>query len=233
MSSTSGWVLAIDTASGINVGLAHDGRPVDSRTETSSRKHVEELMPMIDELLAAHDLSASDLSLIAVGIGPGPFTGLRIGIVTARTLGLVAGVAVRGFGSLDAIAAAWFAGESRPDSPVVVAVDARRKELYWATYDASGIRETGPAVTVPGGLPLLPVGGPGIEVYPEVFADRIAPGAPHRLDAALAAAMIDHLPDTGLEPAYLRKPDAEVPRTRKSALPSTKKLRIAYRQEGR
>ena len=127
MSSTSGWVLAIDTASGINVGLAHDGRPVDSRTETSSRKHVEELMPMIDELLAAHDLSASDLSLIAVGIGPGPFTGLRIGIVTARTLGLVAGVAVRGFGSLDAIAAAWFAGESRPDSPVVVAADARRK----------------------------------------------------------------------------------------------------------
>ncbi len=210
MSSTSGWVLAIDTASGINVGLAHDGRPVDSRTETSSRKHVEELMPMIDE-----------------------FTGLRIGIVTARTLGLVAGVAVRGFGSLDAIAAAWFAGESRPDSPVVVAADARRKELYWAAYDASGIRETGPAVTVPGGLPLLPVGGPGIEVYPEVFADRIAPGAPHRLDAALAAAMIDHLPDTGLEPAYLRKPDAEVPRTRKSALPSTKKLRIAYRQEGR
>ena len=80
---------------------------------------------------------------------------------------------------------------------------------------------------------MLPVGGPGIEVYPEVFADRIAPGAPHRLDAALAAAMIDHLPDTGLEPAYLRKPDAEVPRTRKSALPSTKKLRIAYRQEGR
>lgn len=233
MSSDSGWVLAIDTASGINVGLAHGGRPIDSRTETSSRKHVEELMPMIDELLGAHELTASDLSLIAVGVGPGPFTGLRIGIVTARTLGVVAGVPVRGFGSLDAIALAWLAGESRPDGDVVVATDARRKELYWASYDSSGKRLSGPAVTIPGGLPLLPVGGPGVEVYPEAFVDRIAPGAPHRLDAALAAALIDQLSDTGLEPAYLRKPDAEVPRTRKSALASTAKLRIAYRQEKR
>ncbi|WIY83250.1 tRNA (adenosine(37)-N6)-threonylcarbamoyltransferase complex dimerization subunit type 1 TsaB [Propionimicrobium sp. PCR01-08-3] len=233
MNEASGWVLAVDTASGINVGLAHDGQPIDSRTELSSRKHVEELMPMIDDLLGAHAVTARDLSLIAVGIGPGPFTGLRIGIVTARTLGVVAGVPVRGFGSLDAIALAWFASDARPDGDVVVATDARRKELYWATYDASGERQSGPAVTVPGGLPMLPVGGPGIEVYPDVFTGLVAPGAPRQLDAALTAARIDDLPDTGLEPAYLRKPDAEVPHTRKSALASTKKLRVAYRQEGR
>ncbi len=233
MSSQSGWVLAIDTASGISIGLAHNGRPVDSRSETSSRKHVEELMPMTDELLNAHDLVARDLSLIGVGIGPGPFTGLRIGIVTARTLGLVAGVAVRGFSSLDAIAIAWLNDKARPDGDFVVTADARRKELYWATYNASGARITGPTVSDPSELPELPTGGPGVEVYPEVFTGRVVPGAPRHLDAALAAAMIDRLTDTGLEPAYLRKPDAKVPRTRKSALASKTKLRIAYRQEAR
>lgn len=214
----STWTLAIDTATGVNVGLAVDGSPLDTRTETSSRRHVETLQPLIDDLLGAHGLAVSDLDAIAVGIGPGPFTGLRIGIVTARTLGLVAGVPVRGFSTLDAIALGWFAGAQRPNSEVVVLTDARRKEVYWARYDASGRRIEGPAVGDPRSVPELPVGGPGIEAFPDVFADRVAPGAPLGLDAALVAARLDELADTGLEPAYLRKPDAEAPRTRKSAL---------------
>lgn len=195
------------------MGLAREGRPVDTRTEESSRRHVEVLQPLIDDLLAGNGLRPGDLDLIAVGIGPGPFTGLRIGIVTARTLGLVAGVEVRGFGTLDAIAL----GAVAPGDFVVV-TDARRKELYWARYDASGRRVQGPEVAPPEVIPDLPACGPGVDVYPDIFADRYFEGAPRRLDAALVAAHIHSLPDEGLEPAYLRQPDAETPRTRKSAL---------------
>ena len=180
------WTLAIDTATGINVGLGRDGEPYAALTESSSRRHVEALQPMIDQLLGQAGIGLAELDQIAVGIGPGPFTGLRIGIVTARTLGMV--------------------------------TDARRKELYWARYGAVGQRTEGPAVADPAQIPALPAGGPGVEVYPEVFAGRVPAAAPKGLDAALVAARINELPETGLEPAYLRKPDAEAPKTRKSAL---------------
>ena len=213
----SAWTLAIDTAAGVNIGLATDGQPVDRRTETSSRRHVESLQPMIDELLAAHGIGLTELALIAVGLGPGPFTGLRIGIVTARTLAMAAGIGVRGFGTLGAIAMTWFT-TNPPGTPAVVVTDARRKELYWASYDASGSRVAGPAVGAPAEVPRLQAGGPGVEAYPEVFAGRVPDGAPLGMDAALVAARIEELSDVGLEPAYLRKPDAEAPKTRKSAL---------------
>lgn len=214
----SGWTLVIDTAAGINIGLANAGRPVAARVVNSTRRHVEVLQPMLGELFGSAGIGPQDLGLIGVGTGPGPFTGLRIGIVTARTLGLVAGAAVRGFGTLDAIALGWFAGANRPDGEVLVVTDALRKELYWASYGPDGVREQGPAVGAPESLPMLPAGGPGTTGYPQVFAGRVPPGAPVGLDAALVAARIAELPDTGLEPVYLRKPDAEAPRTRKSAL---------------
>lgn len=228
----STWTLLMDTATGIHVGLACGGQPVAALAESSSRRHVERLQPMVDELLTSQGVGLDDLALIAVGIGPGPFTGLRIGIVAARSMGLVAGVPVRGFSTLDAIALGWFAGGLRPTSEVVVVTDARRKELYWARYDSLGRRVEGPSVSAPADVPLLPVGGPGVQVYPETFAGRVPEGAPEGLDAALVAARIDELPDTGLEPAYLRKPDAEAPRTRKSALAGTR-LRLPGQQESR
>lgn len=226
------WTLAIDTATGVNVGLANHGRPVAARTEPSSRRHVEALQPLINELLADQGIGPADLDRILVGVGPGPFTGLRIGIVTARTLGLVAEVPVRGFGTLDALALSWFAGPTPPGSDVVVVTDARRKELYWAGYDASGGRTAGPAVAAPADVPGQLVGGPGVDVYPEVFAGRVPAGAPRQLDAALIAARFAELPETGLEPAYLRKPDAQAPRTRKSAL-TAGRLRLPSRPETR
>lgn len=223
------WTLAIDTATGIQVGLARDDEPVAARTETSSRRHVEALQPMVSELLSSQGLRAHDLDLIAVGVGPGPFTGLRIGIVTASTLGLVAGVPVRGFGTLDAIALAWVGA---PESFVVV-TDARRKELYWASYDASGRRLTGPQVSPPTEVAELPACGPGAEIYPEIFAGRVPAGAPGGLDAALVAARIAELDDAGLAPHYLRKPDAEVPKTRKSVLTGSHRLQLPKMREPR
>ena len=211
------WTLVVDTATGINIGLAADGEPVDARGDADSRRHVERLQPMLDELLAAHGLRPADLSRIGVGVGPGPFTGLRIGIATARTLGLVAGVPVRGFVTLDAIALGLRLTTGA--SEFVVVTDARRKELYWASY-RDGARVSGPAVSAPADVPAIAVGGPGVRVYPEVFADRAVLGDPTTtgLDAALVAAHLDELADEGLEPQYLRSPDAEVPKTRKSAL---------------
>lgn len=207
MTTSSGWTLAIDTATGINIGLARGGRPVKARSEASSRKHVELLQPMVDALLADAGIAVGDLERIVVGVGPGPFTGLRIGIVTARTLGFVAGLPVRGVCTLDALALCWFAGHDRPPRgvDVIVATDARRHELYWARYDPSGNRVASPMVSPPADLPELPTAGPGVD-------------ATLSLDAALLAARADDLPNPGLEPLYLRKPDAELPRTRKSAL---------------
>ena len=79
--------------------------------------------------------SRADLTAVAVGVGPGPYTGLRVGVVTARVLGAVLGVAVCGVCSLDVIAAAVPRGRE-----FLVAADARRKEVYWARYDAAGTR---------------------------------------------------------------------------------------------
>lgn len=226
-------LLALDTStSAITVAL-HDGdRVLAQATTLDARAHGERLAPGIQQVLAQAGATPTELTHVVCGLGPGPFTGLRVGIVTARTLGLVCGVPVRGFGTLDAIALGWFAGDARPAGEVAVVTDARRKELYWASYDASGQRIGGPAVSAPGEVPALPTGGPGVLVYPEVFAGRVPTGAPVGLDAGLVAARIAQLPDVGLEPAYLRKPDAEAPRTRKSALAGGR-LRLPKPQEAR
>lgn len=221
-----GWVLAIDTAVGTSIGLACDGEPTDCRADGSAGGHVEQLQPAIDELFWSRGIGVGNLDAIAVSTGPGPFTGLRVGIATARTLAMVAGVPVRGFGSLDALVLSWFSGPQRPVGPVVVCTDARRKELYWAVYDEHGVRVAGPNVSSPQELPELPVGGPGVLLYPEILADRAVADAPVSVDTSLVAARLADLPDTGLEPQYLRKPDAIVPKTRKSALGTGQRLRL-------
>lgn len=221
-----GWVLAIDTTVGTSIGLARDGEALACRADGAAGGHVEQLQPTLDELFGANGVTVHDLDQIAVSSGPGPFTGMRIGIATARTLGLVAGINVRGFGTLDALALGWFSGSQRPDGPVVVCTDARRKELYWAIYNAEGTRIEGPYVTSPEMLPRLPVGGPGAALYPEALADREVTEVAGYVDTALVAARLSELPDTGLEPQYLRKPDAVVPKTRKSALGTGQRLRL-------
>lgn len=213
------WRLVVDTAAGISVGLADGDQPVEATHEPSSRRHVEACQPMIDELLARHRLTTADLDGIVVGIGPGPFTGLRIGMVTAATLGFVHGIAVKGVCTLDAIASTWAGAAQCPDG-FVVTTDARRRELYWARYDARGVRQGEPRVGAPSGLPDVPTIGAGVGVYPEILAGRCPADAPEHLDAAALAASFDSLVDQGLEPVYLRKPDAELPTTRKSALAS-------------
>ncbi|MDO5094010.1 MAG: tRNA (adenosine(37)-N6)-threonylcarbamoyltransferase complex dimerization subunit type 1 TsaB [Propionibacteriaceae bacterium] len=201
------WTLGIDTSHYVAVGLARRGEPVVSRVVADTRAHGESLAPLIQQVCAEAGIRLPEVGQFAVGMGPGPFTGLRVGIVAARTLAFLSGLPVHGVCSLDVIAAQW---EDAPRE-FIVASDARRKEYYWVRY-LDGVRIGDPHVTAPEALPELPLAGP--------VAD--GPG-PKNLDAAILAARWAELPPVDAEPFYLRPADAAVPTTRKSALP---KLRL-------
>ena len=198
------WTLGIDTSHHVAVGLARDGEPVASDVVADTRAHGESLIPLIQRVCASVGIAMTGIEAYAVGMGPGPFTGLRVGIVTARTLAAVAGRPLHGVCSLDVIAAQW---RDAPDE-FVVASDARRKEFYWALY-RDGIRVGEPRVSAPEVIPDLPAAGP----VPD------DPAGPRFLDAAVLAARWADLPVVDGEPFYLRAADAAVPKTRKSALP--------------
>lgn len=226
---SAGWVLAVDTSTDVRVGLAHDGDLVGSRAVRDARAHAELLMPTINDLLSSAGVALAGLDAVAVGLGPGPFTGLRVGIVTARTIAALNRVPVHGVCSLDIAALELVLGGWAPAEFVVVA-DARRKELYWARY-ADGRRVGVPSVSAPGALPDLPVAGPGAGLFAEVIGDRMIPGAPTEMDAGVLAVHVDRLPDAGTAPLYLRQPDAAVPGERKPVVQRAQP-RLARRSRG-
>ncbi len=195
--------LALDTSTDVCVGVARDGAVLASGVVTDRRVHAEQLMPLITRTLAEAGITLADVDAIATGVGPGPFTGLRVGVVTATTLGVALGRPVTGYCSLDVVARQW-ADAGAPER-FVVASDARRKEVYWATYAADGTRLDGPHVTAPSIVPDLPLGGPGASLVSGTVA------GPATLDAGVLAARASVLPDAGLEPLYLRRPDAATP----------------------
>ena len=136
-------ILAIDTSTPTLVtGLVRDGVTVAERILPKCREQEERLVPCVQECLAEADATFQDVTAIVVGCGPGPFTGLRVGMATAAAFGDALGVPVHGVCSLDAIAA-------RIDAPtVLVTTDARRREVYWAWYQ-DGRRVEGPSVQSP------------------------------------------------------------------------------------
>ena len=220
-------VLAIDTSTVVNVGLARGNLVLAQVTVPDRMAHVEQLMPAVRDSLRQAGVRLADLGQIVVGLGPGPFTGLRVGVVTAQILATVAGVELRGVCSLDVLAA-QFAAESpggsggvppgsnaAPADDFVVATDARRREVYWAEYAPDGRRTTGPAVSSPSDVPRRPTVGPAIGLYPDQLL--AAPG-PRALDPGVLAVHGPGLPDAGREPLYLRRPDATEPSRRKSVL---------------
>ena len=214
-------ILGLDTSTQVQVGLSDGTQVLASQTYDDPKQHVEQLAPVLSAMIARAGVSMSELTGVVVGVGPGPFTGLRVGIATARVLGTVLGIGVRGVCSLDALAAQWQRTDP-PQGEFVVATDARRKEVYWARYDASGGRIDGPSVGKPDQLPELPVAGPALLVHPEL---QSAPNAPLRLDGGIVALAGPGLPDAGIEPLYLRSPDAAPPGPRKSVLAHPRALR--------
>lgn len=218
-------VLAFDTATAaVTVALSEWSPGGSPRLRAESkvvdrRRHAEVLAPAIKTVLGEAQVSRSELSAIAVGVGPGPYTGLRVGLVTARSLGAVLKIPVHGVCTLDALA--W---ESKRTEPFIVATDARRKEVYWARYESATVRITGPSVGTPAeaAVPGLPVLGEGAQLYPEVLKGEtpVLPSA-----AAIAELVVSRLsggdgPDLlPPEPLYLRKPDAREPGPRKRVTP--------------
>lgn len=211
-------VLGLDTATpAVSVAL-HDGERVISQScAVDARRHAELLTPMIAKVMADAGASRGDLTGIAVGVGPGPYTGLRVGVVTARVLGSVLGLPVHGVCSLDVIAAAVPGGRE-----FLVATDARRQEVYWARYDAARRRVDGPHVGQAGsvaGAAELAVAGAGGQLYPEAFGEVIGPAYPDaRTLCAIVARWLAGAAQPGIqppllaaEPLYLRRPDAREP----------------------
>ncbi len=130
-------LLALDTATAATtVALATPERTWEL-TRVDATHHAEHLAPMMNELFAQAELGPKDLDGIVLGVGPGPFTGLRVGIATGIAMSQVLGIPIAGLCTLDVLA--YQAG-----GPVTVVTRARRVEVFWADYDAQGVRVGGP-----------------------------------------------------------------------------------------
>ena len=168
-------VLAIDTStSRSSVAIVEDGKVLYSGFRDGATAHGPSLPALVQEALAV-----SDVDEVVVGMGPGPFTGLRVGIAFAQSFALAREIPVRGVCSLDAIAAQLI------DKDFIITVDARRKEVYWARY-TDGIRVGDPAVNFPATVS-------GATIHADLFPDMLS---------------LTNLPGNIIEPIYLRRPDA-------------------------
>ncbi|GAA4362194.1 tRNA (adenosine(37)-N6)-threonylcarbamoyltransferase complex dimerization subunit type 1 TsaB [Paeniglutamicibacter cryotolerans] len=216
-------ILAIDTSAIASAAILRAG--ADGTTTTlaafaseETNNHSEVLAPAVAGLLEEAGLTGGQLDRIIVGVGPGPFTGLRVGLVTARTLGFAWGVPVQGMMSLDAIAGQVL--ESGRETPFTVAIDARRKEVYWAAYDGAGNLLSGPEVTTAEQVPSGEVFGAGAGIYAQRLAAAGAVADPqflahHPTADALGRRAVQVLAAGGAllptTPLYLRESDAKVP----------------------
>jgi hypothetical protein len=168
-------VLAIDTSTSRSCVAVIDGsKLLYSGYRDGATAHGPSLPALVQEALAV-----SDVDEVVVGMGPGPFTGLRVGIAFAQSFALAREIPVRGVCSLDAIAA------QVTEKDFIITVDARRKEVYWAHY-TNGVRVGEPAVNFPADVT-------GAKIHADLFPDMVA---------------LVNLPGNIIEPMYLRRPDA-------------------------
>ena len=168
-------VLAIDTStSRTSVAIIEDSKVLYNSFRDGATAHGPSLPALVQEALAV-----SDVDEVVVGMGPGPFTGLRVGIAFAQSFALAREIPVRGVCSLDAIAA------QIKENDFIVTVDARRKEVYWARY-TNGVRVTAPAVNFPADVT-------GAVIHADLFPEMVS---------------LVNLQGNIAEPIYLRRPDA-------------------------
>jgi tRNA threonylcarbamoyl adenosine modification protein YeaZ len=196
-------VLAIDTATpAVTAGVVSDGELLAERLTIDPRAHAERITPNVLGALADAGRSMADLGAVVVGCGPGPFTGLRVGMATAAAYGHALGIPVYGVCSLDAIG-----GQTTGETLVVT--DARRREVYWARY-RDGVRIGGPAVSAPASVD--PGGAQAAAGSPEHAALFGLPvcGPTYPTPAGLVAAVAEWSDNPApLVPLYLRRPDAK------------------------
>jgi tRNA threonylcarbamoyladenosine biosynthesis protein TsaB len=230
-------LLAIDTATNrCSAAVVADGAVVVSRSEDMRRGHAEALMPMVADILALAGLTGPSgvigLDGIAVTVGPGAFTGVRIGLAAARAMGLAAECPVLGLTTLEVVAA-----DAAPGLPVLAAIDSKRADAYVQLFGPGGRPLAGPAALLPDAVPaylmaggldagdIAIVGDGGRAVAPALTAAgyvvRPAEGAGlpdiavlGRLAAERWMAVAPRLGDSPPSPLYLRPPDATPPKVR-------------------
>jgi tRNA threonylcarbamoyl adenosine modification protein YeaZ len=195
-------VLAVDTSTpAVTAGIVADGELLAERVSVDARAHAERITPNVLAALADAGRSMADLDAVVVGCGPGPFTGLRVGMATASAYGHALGIPVYGVCSLDAIG-----GQTGGEALVVT--DARRREIYWARY-RDGVRVDGPAVSAPADVDAAAAESvAGSPDHAALFGlPCIEPLYPNTV--GLVAAVDWSQPPPPLVPLYLRRPDAK------------------------
>lgn len=229
-------VLALDTSTpAVTAGVvaldmtdpaARTVRVLAQRVTVNARAHGELLTPHLTEAARAAGILLRELDAVVCGAGPGPFTGLRAGLVTAAALAHGLDIPAYPVCGLDAIAAeaaeaAEATAAQATHEPLLVVTDARRREVYWARYDANGRREIGPSVDT---LAAVDAGtatraaGHGVQVYPDAFGlPSVKPLYPTPRGLVLAAldVLATRAEPAPLTPLYLRRPDATEPGPRK------------------
>lgn len=218
-------VIALDTSTpAVTAGLvALDGdgpRSLAERVTVNPRAHGELLTPHLIDVLEETGHQLADADAVVVGSGPGPFTGLRVGMVTAAALGHACGIPAHPVCGLDAIAT-----QVAGDGGLLIATDARRKEVYWAAYGADRARLTGPHVQRPAEVP-AEISGLELRFAAGEMAEKCAEPAglelvaashptPVGLVTAAREALLAGAEPEPLVPLYLRRPDATMPGPRK------------------
>jgi len=202
-------VLAIDSSAGISVAYVTSKGQHFEKSLDAHNLHGEMTVQMIHDVLVSAEVSPEDVTDIVIGVGPGPYTGLRVGIACATVFGFARNIPVHGICSLDAVGYDY-------GQPCVVVTNARRKELYWAQYSNGRVGE--PQVALPHDLanafPDAQFVGPGAALYPEVSGQVLVLSS-----ASLAELFLSGKAQlVPVAPMYLRAPDATEPGKPKSVL---------------
>jgi tRNA threonylcarbamoyl adenosine modification protein YeaZ len=195
-------VLAIDTSAGTAVSVLVDGQVASELLDTNSMQHAEQIGLQILKALEAADTKASEVTSVAVGIGPGPFTGLRVGIAAAKMFAEGASARIYGVGSLEAVAFAQPLG-----TPTLVLSDARRSEVYFGLFLGR----------TPAGVPISLL-GPGVRKLAELEAELKAsnqsystclePVSAASVGRLALARIAEGTAENSVIANYLRAPDA-------------------------
>ncbi len=200
-------LLALDTATpAVTAGIVRRDADGDhllaQRVTDDARAHAEALTPNVIASLKDSGLAIPDLDAVVVGCGPGPFTGLRVGMATAAAFGHALGIPVHAVCSLDAIGTCT-------SGDVLVVTDARRREIYWARY-CDGARTHGPAVSAPSDAAWVGANAvAGSLKHAEIFPlPRLDVTSPTPIGLVRAVADWAAAP-AALVPLYLRRPDAK------------------------
>ena len=244
-SSLGTQVAVVDTAETAGLPVTCPVQVLSRAEQADTRRHAESLGQMLSEALSASVVADRPLDAVVAATGPAPFTGLRAGLVTARVVGRTRGIPVHGVSSLDAVARLALdelgARQGEKDPVVLVATDARRREVYAALFRANGpddvTRLTEISVCPPaqvaeciavqtpeqgsGAVTIDAVAGSGAALYPELVGtaschEVLAPVSGDALtQVRIALARLGHGEELGTQPLYLRHADVQMPAARK------------------